>query len=218
MSEIVIFPEQEHPEVLIADHSPIVRYGVRCLLHHHFPGIKIREAENGRQVLRHYPNAAPGILIIDTNLSDTDPQTLIHTLLTRCPDLMILVLSMSKEELFGPLYLKMGAKGFLNKRCSEEEIVKAIRVLVTGKRYIKTEMQELYTAYSRWADPYERLTPREREVLKYLVQGETVTSISRRTHKSANTVSTHKSNIFRKLHLNNLIELKSLVDNHPIEC
>ncbi|WP_118952576.1 response regulator transcription factor [Taibaiella helva] len=206
------------PEVMIADHSPIVRYGIKSLLKQHFPGTKVREAESGRQVMGHYhENTGGGILVIDPNLPDADPQTLIQGILLRKPDLPILVLSISKEELFGPLYLKIGAKGFLNKRCPEQEIVQAVGMLVQGKRYIRMEMQELYLDCSRWSSPYERLTRREREVLKYLVQGESVTSISRRTNNSTNTVSTHKSNIFKKLRLGNLIELKLLVDSHPID-
>lgn len=202
----------------MADSSPIIRYGIRCLLKNHFATTSIREAETARDVLKHYRSGASGILIVDLNLPDADPQMLIQSLLLRQPTLAILVLSVSKEELFGPLYLRSGAKGFVSKRSPETEILKAIEAMARGKQYIREDMRHHYVAQTKQSSPYELLTSREREVLKCLAQGETVTNIGKRTNNAVNTVSTHKANIFKKLHLSNLMELKKLIDSYPIEC
>lgn len=217
LHQVLAFPRPKCPEVLVADSSPIIRYGIRCLLKNHFATSSVKEAETAREVLKHYRNGAAGILIVDLNLPDADPQMLIQSLLVHQPGLAILVLSISKEELFGPLYLRLGAKGFVSKRSSETEILKAIEVIAQGKRYVREDMQQHYLSRSQQSSPYEQLTNREREVLKCLAQGESVTNIGKRTNNAVNTVSTHKANIFKKLHLSNLMELKKLVDSYPIE-
>ncbi len=203
-------------KVVVADDHPITRSGTKYLLRDHFSQIQIYEAENGSQVIEHVKKQSIDVVLMDLNMPDTDSQGTLQTLLVLSPDTNVLILSMNKEEIFGPLYLKMGARGYISKVLGEQEIPKAIKAVLEGNIYIRREMKEFYEKGQKVENPYQSLTRKEMEVLRHLVKGAPVAAISNAMSITITTVSTHKANIFNKLQLNNLLELKSLIDLYPL--
>lgn len=202
--------------VVIADDHSITRSGIKYILKDCFPHSGIYEAENGDEVLNLFKTRKIDILLMDLNMPNTDPQRLVQTLLVMEPDLKILVISMNKEEIFGPLYLRLGVKGFIPKELGEQELLKAIQAVRDGNLYIRKEMRDFYEGNIKLANPYELLTKKEMEILRHFIKGDSAITISRTMNIGISTVSTHKANIFEKLNISNLLELKSLSDLYPL--
>lgn len=205
------------PNIIIADDHPVLRAGVCAILKSHFSSINIREAENGDQAINLCKQGPVDVMIMDLNMPETDPQKMVYTLLALHPTINILIFTMYKEEIYGPLYYKIGAKGFVPKINSEKELLHAVETLLEGKVYIRKEMKDFYRNPGGIIDPYALLSNREKEVLRHLVRGDSKVSIGKILNITITTLSTHQANILRKMQLNNLMELKAMVDNFPLE-
>ncbi len=205
------------PNIIVADDHPILRSGICFILKSHFPVVRIREAEDGDQAIALCKQSPADIMIMDLNMPNTDPQKMVYTLLALQPAINILVFTMYKEEIYGPLYYKIGARGFIPKMNGEKELVKAVETVLAGKIYIRDEMRDFYQKRDGTIDPYALLSNKEKEVLRHLVTGDSQVNICKKLNIGITTVSTHKGNILRKLKLNNLMELKAMVDNLPLE-
>lgn len=203
-------------KIIIADDHPIIRTGIKGLLRHKI-GIdaEILEAENGDDIIRICKSEKITLLIMDLNMPDTDAQSTVKMALVLRPDLKILILSVSKEEIFGPIYLKLGAKGFLAKDAGEETLLRVVDTILKGNIHIRKELREYYNN-SIHTNPYGQLTAREMEIMFQLIKGDSTAKIAQNLSIGITTVSTHKANLFRKLNINNVLELKSFVEHNPL--
>lgn len=206
----------EEMTIVVADRHPVVRSGIKYIVKTQYPYAHILEAANGDETIVYCKQHTVALLLMDLNMPDTDSHRMIHTLLAFNPSLKILIHTVDNEEVFGPLYLKMGAKGFVSKKSPEQEMIKAIKIVLDGGIYIHEQMREFYLNNVHRDNPYDTLTPKEKEVLRHLVKGHSATDICRIMNIGATTVSTHKAHIFEKLKIDNLIELKSLADTYPL--
>lgn len=203
--------------ILIADDHPMTRWGVKFSFKNHF-GLHtvIHEAENGDEVIELCKLHQFDMVLMDLNMPQTDAQNVVQTLIAMRPAIRILVLTMNKEELFGPLFLKLGAKGFLPKESGEPELLKAASAVMKGEIYLREDMKHFYKGRTERDDPYKNLTKRELEIVRHLANGASIGQVARILNLSSNTISTHKANIFRKLQLNSLVDIKSLTDIYPL--
>lgn len=206
------------PKLIIADDHPIIRTGIKYLLKNYFNDIDIYEAENGSQVIDIIKKPYPAIdmVLMDLNMPSTDSQRTLQTILALSPNTYVLIMSMNKEEIFGPLYIKLGARGYIFKDTGEWEMLKAVDCVLRGDIYIRKEMKHFYDGYNNINNPYQLLSVKEMEILRHLVQGRSVTQICGIMNISITTVSTHKSRILSKLGMNNIMDLKSLTDLYPL--
>jgi DNA-binding NarL/FixJ family response regulator len=122
----------------------------------------------------------------------------------------VLVLSMYAEELYAMRALKAGAQGYVNKDSATEELVRAVRKVAAGGCYLSSSMAEkvaMSLTHHEDTPRHDRLTDREFEIFRRIVGGQRVSDISRAIHLSIKTVSTHKSRILQKMHLDSTAAL-----------
>lgn len=204
---------------VIADDHPMIRVGVKYSLKEHFDTMQFFEARNGDELLAAVKNNDVDLVLMDLNMPDTDPQRVLQTILALKPDTRVIIFSMNKEEIFGFMYLQMGAMGYLKKGGETQELIKAVSCVLDGNVYIPREMQQFYLKDKGMPDGnnlFSSLTRKELEVLRHLSKGESVVGISRIMNLSTSTVGTHKAHIFTKLRVSNLLELKTLTEIYNI--
>ena len=183
--------------ILLADDHEIMRDGLKRILAAHGDMDVVAEAADGDQALARVRAADFDVALLDMSMPGLSGIALIKRLKLEKPKLRVLVLSMHGEQQYAARALKAGASGYLTKDSAGAELVAAIREIAAGGVHI-TES----AAASLVSSPsHEKLSDREFEVLKLLVEGLGPTEIGERLHLSVKTVSTHKTHILEKLGL-----------------
>jgi two-component system invasion response regulator UvrY len=199
-------------KILIIDDHTIVRTGIKLLTKPRL-NAETDEAANGKEALKRIREKAYDIVLLDINIPDTDCGKLLSTILSLLPKAKILVFSMNEEDLFAKHYLKLGARGFLSKNSSDNQIIKAIQQVLNGKRYISPELVEILAediAGIKSSNPFELLSERELAVVGYLIKGSSIAEICEITNLHPSTIGTYKARIFEKLAIKNLVDLTEL--------
>ena len=202
--------------MLIDDHE-IVRSGIKTLLSDIYKESLIDEANNGASALENISSNSYDLAMLDIKMPNTDTLALMETIRTQFPDLKVLVFSMSPENLYAQRYLKAGARGFLSKDSSMDEIHRAIEQILSGKKYISDNLVEVLASTvgkSPDENKFNLLSPREFEIATLLLAGQTISQISKDLQLGVSTVGTHKARIFEKLNVTNLLELKEMADHY----
>lgn len=198
-------------KVALIDDHPIVRQGLRNLLQTEASLDVIAEADDGITGLELVQRVKPDVLIVDLMMPGLNGLDLIKQVLKRLPRLRILVLSMQSADSYVVEALKAGAAGYVLKETGPSEIIDAIQTVVAGQRYLSPKLAQRVLDFSsgkkRLADPYESLTPREREILHLIVEGNTSPQIAKRLVLSSRTVELHRSRIMKKLSLHNQTDI-----------
>lgn len=196
--------------VLIADDHAIVREGLKQVLSG-AQGIAVAgEAADGHEVMEQVRKGGWDVLVLDMNMPGPSGVDLIKRIKAHKPDAKVLVLSMHGEDQFALHTLRAGASGYLTKGSSPEVIAGAIRRIADGGRHISRALAEVLAFELdpfRDKAPHERLSERETQVLRMLAGGKSVADIAEQLCLSANTISTHKHRLMRKLGVANNAEL-----------
>lgn len=209
--------EKEHLNIIIADDHEIIRTGIRLMLQEHF-NLTMFEANNGTELMEAVKKSNPDIILMDINMPDTNTPGILESMLCMKPLLNVLVFSVNKEEIYGKMFLKLGARGYLQKDTTSAEIVKAIKSIMLGNIYMSREMQSYYIQKKNEdISPYAQLSERELEILGHLITGDSLLNIAKIMHLSSSTVGTHKAHIFSKLRVSNLLELREFVGIHSLK-
>jgi two-component system, NarL family, invasion response regulator UvrY len=207
--------------VLIADDHAIVRRGLIEILVRDLEGAVCGEAENAQQVLAQVRNHAWDVVILDVSMPGRSGIDVLADLKLAQPKLPILVLSMHPEDQYGKRVLKAGAAGYMNKNSAPEELIKAIRKVLAGGRYVSPALAEklaLDLSENHARMPHETLSDREFEVLRLIASGKTVTQIAEELHLSAATISTYRARILEKMNMATTAELmRYAFQNHLVE-
>jgi len=199
--------------VLLADDHTIMRSGLRSLLEKESDMEVVGEADNGRRTVQLARELSPDVVIMDISMPDLNGIEASRQIVSDVPDVKVVALSMHSDEQFVGQMLDSGATGYLLKDCALEELCRAIRVVVANKSYlspgiadivVKTYRRELSRAEP--AGPPE-LTPREREVLQLVAEGNSSKKIASRLHVSIKTVEAHRHQIMDKLNIRSVAEL-----------
>jgi len=196
--------------ILIADDHAILRRGLKEILASELKDAIFDEAGNAQQVLAHIQSHAWDLVILDITMPGRSGLDLLRDLQQLRSELPVLILSMHPENQYAKRMLKAGAAGYMNKETAPKELVKAVRKVLAGGRYVSAELAEKLAA-DLSADaarlPHERLSNREFEVLRMIASGKTVSQIAEELHLSVTTVSTHRARILEKMGLTNNAEL-----------
>ena len=207
--------------VLIADDHAILRRGLKEILVRELEGTVFGEAENAEQVLTQFRNQAWDLVILDVTMPGRSGLDVLRELKREQPKLPILVLSMHSEDQYGKRVLKAGASGYMNKESAPEELLKAIRIVLAGGRYVSPSLAErLVFELSGEAEQslHERLSDREIEVLRMIASGKAISQIADELHLSVTTVSTYRARILEKMGLTTNAELiRYALDNRLID-
>jgi two-component system invasion response regulator UvrY len=207
--------------ILIADDHAILRRGLKEILVGELDSAIWGEAENGQQVLDQVQGQDWDLLILDITMPGRSGLEVLRNLNTLRPRLPVLVLSMHPEDQYGKRVLKAGASGYMNKESAPEELIKAVRKLLGGGRYVSPALAETLASdlsHDAGRPAHESLSNREFEVLRNIASGKTVTQIAQALQLSVPTVSTYRARILEKMNLSTTAELMHYaLRNHLVE-
>jgi DNA-binding NarL/FixJ family response regulator len=195
---------------LIADDHSLIRKGLTSLLLEEFPGAEVGEVTDAAALVGKAAEQRWDLIISDISMPGRSVLETLRQLKKLLPATPVLILSVHPEDQYVVRALKAGASGYLNKETGPDELVKAIKQLLQGKKYISAEGAEKLAA-SIGDDPlqlpHEKLSEREFDVLKRIASGKTVSEIAGELSLSVNTISTYRSRILEKMHMQNNAEL-----------
>jgi DNA-binding NarL/FixJ family response regulator len=196
--------------VLIADDHPIVRRGLRQILSDISDMAVVGEAVNGQTTLDQVRRGGWDILVLDITMPDRSGFDILKEVKHEQPHLPVLVLSIHAEEQYAVRVLKAGASGYLTKENAPEELVKAIRQVVGGGKYISSALAETlaFSLNENAKRPrHECLSDREFQVMQLMASGKTLADIAETLSLSAKTVSTYRTRLLEKMHLKTNAEI-----------
>ena len=196
--------------ILVADDHPVVRLGLRDLLTEQFAGVTVGEARTIPELLEQVRAKEWDILVLDISLPGANGLDALRTLKQIRPNLPVLVLTIHPEDQFGVRALKSGAAGYLNKETAPEELVSAIRRILSGGKYMSPVLAEAFASQEggqNAAVPHETLSEREYQVFCMIAGGKTLTAIGRELGLSLKTISTYQARIREKTKLQNREEI-----------
>jgi two-component system invasion response regulator UvrY len=165
-------------KILLVDDHEIVRSGLRNLLASVFDA-SISEAVNGREALLLLRRERPDLVLLDLNLPGIGGLELLRRMLLEDQASRILILSMHVESLYATRAIELGARGYLSKNTSSDELLTAVRRVREGGRYIENEVaQELALNKATGGNPLRDLTERDLEIMRLLAEGMTIPEIA----------------------------------------
>lgn len=197
-------------KILIVDDHPILRKGLIEILHEHFSHLTCIEASNSAEALSLLRNQTMDLILLDISLPGINGLELLKQIRSENILTPVLILSVQPEDQYAIRVLKAGASGYLKKDSAPEELINAVNILLSGKKYISLNVADkLAQSLSHPLDSptYEKLSDRELQVLKYIASGKTVSQIAREISLTVNTISTYRARILEKLHLRNNAQL-----------
>ena len=191
--------------IAIVDDHAIVRAGLRQYFSDQVDLTVIAEAANGREALDIVRKGEVDVLVMDLSMPDQSGVDALAAIKARAPDLPVLILSGFPESHYATTLLRQGASGYLNKECDPEEIVKAIRTVYRGRKYITAAVAELLAdglGGGQGDKPaHEALSEREFQVFLRLAKGETIGHMADSMSLSVKTVSTYRTRVMEKMKL-----------------
>jgi DNA-binding NarL/FixJ family response regulator len=190
--------------IAIIDDHAMVRAGLRQFFSDQSDFQVVAEATNGRAAIDIVRKGEVDVMVMDISMPESSGVDALLAIRARAPDLPILILSGFPEEYYATTLLRQGASGYLNKDCDPEEIVKAIRTVHRGRKYISAAMAErLADGLSGAGDKplHEQLSERELQVFLRLAKGETIGHMAVSMSLSVKTVSTYRTRVMEKMQL-----------------
>ena len=191
--------------IAIVDDHAMVRAGLRQFFADQ-PDLRVvAEAANGRQALDIVRQGEVDVIVMDISMPEHSGVDALTAIKARAPDLPVLILSGFPEEHYATTLLRQGAAGYLNKDCDPEEIIKAIRTVARGRKYITAgvaeQLAEGLGASTASRPLHEQLSDRELQVFLRLARGETIGHMAVSMSLSVKTVSTYRTRVMEKMHL-----------------
>jgi len=191
--------------IAIVDDHAIVRAGLRQFFSEQVDLTVVAEAANGREAVDIVRKGQVDVLVMDLSMPDQSGVDALAAIKARAPDLPVLILSGFPEEHYATTLLRQGASGYLNKDCDPEEIVKAIRTVYRGRKYITAGVAELLADGLGGGvgdkPAHEQLSEREFQVFLRLAKGETIGHMANSMSLSVKTVSTYRTRVMEKMKL-----------------
>lgn len=198
--------------VLIADDHAVVRRGISQILTEGLSFPHIGEAADTRELITLALDEDWDIIISDISMPGGGGLEGLRQIRKAKPHQPVLIVSIFPQEQYAVKVLSMGAAGYLNKDAATEELLDAVKMILSGRRYIQPSIAEKLTDSLRMQAgllPHELLSEREMEVLTGLVRGQTVSEIAASLAVSPNTVSTYRSRIMAKMDMKTNADLVS---------
>jgi DNA-binding NarL/FixJ family response regulator len=201
--------------IAIIDQYPIVRAGLDFFIKSNFKNASVLESDSLDNLLRARYSLTPDLIIVGTTPEPTKNQCdMIARIRKANGETKVIVYDECPNFSKVSLYFKSGATGYLTKTSGMEELLNCISDVQLGKKYICSKILEVML--SQWSPPkadssvnrLNALTPRENEIGNLLMEGNSVSSISLKLNRKMSTVSTIKKNIFKKLGITSLMDLK----------
>jgi len=196
-------------KILLVDDHAVVRMGFKMLIEAEADIKVIGEVESGELAVKLFQELKPDIIVMDITMPGIGGLEAIDRIMAKDKNTKILVLSAHEDSVHPKRVLNAGAMGYLTKRSAAEELIKAIKSIHQGKRYLEPNIaqQMAITQLSGETNPVEILSDREFEVFMALAKGKSTNDIADTLCLSPRTVGTHLYNIKQKLNANNSAEI-----------
>lgn len=200
--------------VLLADDHTLIRAGLRMVVDAQPDLSVIGEADDGRDALAKAQALKPDVIVMDIGMPRLNGIEACRQIREMLPDTQVVMLSMHSDEAYVLRALKAGAKAYLLKDSAEADLARAIRAAASGKSFFspavgKVLLEDYMRKLQRTGaeDSYDLLSPREREILQLVAEGNSSKDIANLLDLSVYTVETHRARIMQKLNLRGIPEL-----------
>jgi DNA-binding NarL/FixJ family response regulator len=199
--------------VVLAEDHHIVRQGLKALLTGEKNFKLLGEAADGLEAVALVGRCQPNVLVLDLMIPRLHGLEVLRRVHDEHPATRVIVLSAHAEEHYVVASLRSGALGYVLKDCATSNLIEAIRVVASGKRYLSPALEEraieafFQNPIQTGLDPYETLTERERLILQLAAEGLSNPDIARKLFISPRTAETHRANLMRKLTLHSQTDL-----------
>ncbi|MBN1270219.1 MAG: response regulator transcription factor [Kiritimatiellae bacterium] len=200
--------------LLIADDHKLMRDGLRAMIEKEPDMEVVGEAEDGQTTVRLAKQANPHLIVMDVSMPDLNGIDATRKILAANPNVKVVALSGHANQHFVRDMLASGASAYILKHTAYDELLRAIRTVMKGKKYLSPEVARgVMDAYVELSKPsggkqaFVVLTEREREVLQMTAEGKSTKEVSSDLGVSIKTIETHRHNIMEKLDLHSVAEL-----------
>jgi two-component system, NarL family, invasion response regulator UvrY len=204
-------------KVLVVDDHPSVRAGVSAILEREIANVQCTMAGSAAEAIQRADESDWDAVVLDMTMPGRSGSETISDLKRLRPHARILVYSVHHESQFGVRTLRAGADGYLTKDRPIAELLEAVRTLLDGRRYISPALADaLATAVTAPEPAHLKLSDREMQVYRLLVEGKSPTEIASELSLSIKTVSTYRSRIGEKLNAGSLAEMIRYAYDHGL--
>ena len=199
--------------VLLVDDHQMMRDGLRAVLEREADIHVVGEASDGRAALELCATLRPDVVVMDIGMPGLTGIEATRLMAQRHAGARVVGLSMNNDRRYVHAMFEAGAWGFLVKSCASDELIRALRAVASGEKYVSpavaSSVLESFLHGSRppAEDPRDALSPRECEVLQLIAEGLTSKEVAVRLDVAASTVETHRKQIMAKLGLHSVAEL-----------
>ena len=194
--------------ILIADDHPIVRRGLKQILYDEPDIAIVGEAQSSNEVFELVRTQTWDVVILDITMPGRGGMDTLEELKRQHPDLPVLMLSMHPEDQYAARAFKAGAAGYMTKESALDELIKAIRKITKGGRYVSETFAEKLVA-TMGAEPpsQDNLSTREYQVMLMIASGKTLSQIAVEMALSIKTISTYRTRILEKMQMKSNAEI-----------
>ncbi len=197
-------------KLLVADDHAIVRKGIAQIIAETTDIVVAGEARNGQEVMEKVKKNDYELVLLDIAMPGRDGLEILKELKHQRPNLAVLILSMYPEEQYAVRAFRSGASGYLTKESAPDELIAAIRRVSSGRKYVSASLAEKLAAkleQHQAQPPHEQLSDREYQIMCMIASGKTQTKIADALSLSVKTISTYRTRLLRKMHMNSNAEI-----------
>jgi len=209
-------------KLLLADDHKIVRDGIKLMLEPQAGLDVVAEADNGNEVLKNLENQVVDLVVMDINMPEMDGITATKKIKEKHPDVKVLALTMSNDDLHIRQMIQAGASGYIMKSAGRNELKEAIETIMSGKHYFSNEatqsiMMDLVKGKGKSSAPDPiHITDRELEILELIIKEFTNQEIAEKLYISSRTVDAHRRNLLQKTGARNTAGLVKYAFQHNL--
>ncbi len=207
--------------VLVVDDHAILREGLRALLSYYEDVEVVGEAQDGAESLTRVRELMPDVVLMDIAMPGMNGLEATQQIRTHYPQTRVLILTQHEDPQYVLPLLQAGASGFVTKRALGTDLINAVRVVAKGETFLyptaaTAVVEEMRRRSEGTADAPESLTPRELEILKHIVAGQTNAQIASALSISIKTVEWHRTNLMSKLDVHSVADLVRYAMEHEL--
>lgn len=204
--------------VFLVDDHALVRAGMKMILGSEVDIEVIGEAESGEEALPQIRKLKPDVVLCDLHLPGVSGLEITERVVKGDHGTRVIVVSVQEDGPMPKRLLEAGASGYVGKGGDSAELLRAVRDVARGKRYLASSVAQnlALSGIQGSASPFDTLSPREMEIALLLTQGLRQEDIAKRLCLSAKTVNTHKTRLFEKLGVNDSIALARLASQYGV--
>ena len=200
---------------LLDDHS-LVRVGYRLILQQHLDMQVVGESDSGEEALHKIRTLKPDVVLCDLHMPGLSGLEITERLNRSGSSSKVIIVYVQQEGPMPKRLLDAGASGYLGKACDADELLRAIRDVAKGKRYLANDLAQKMALCKQADSPFEMLTAREIEISLLFCQGWRAEDMAKKLCISSKTIATHKYRILDKLNIQDTIALARLAALHGI--